>query len=72
MRRHTEDGPTLRDIVAKHYNPIIKAIRELPKPVIAASISLAISRETIRIRALNSRNGLIIQVNVRQSDVFMN
>ena len=31
-----EDGPTLRDIVAKHYNPIIKAIRELPKPVIAA------------------------------------
>ena len=31
-----ENGPTLRDIVAKHYNPIIKAIRELPKPVIAA------------------------------------
>src|SRR6056300_167236 len=31
-----EDGPTLRDIVAKHYNPIIKAIRKLPKPLIAA------------------------------------
>lgn len=29
-------GPLLQDIVEKHYNPIIKKIRELPKPVIAA------------------------------------
>jgi 2-(1,2-epoxy-1,2-dihydrophenyl)acetyl-CoA isomerase len=30
------DGPTLQDIVAKHYNPIILKIRALEKPVIAA------------------------------------
>jgi 2-(1,2-epoxy-1,2-dihydrophenyl)acetyl-CoA isomerase len=30
------NGPELRTIVRDHYNPIIQAIRELPKPVIAA------------------------------------
>ena len=35
-----------------------------------ARLRMELYRETIRIRALNSRNGLIIQVNVRQSDVF--
>ncbi|MEY2970423.1 MAG: hypothetical protein RLZZ599_796 [Bacteroidota bacterium] len=30
------NGPALRTIVSDHYNPIIRAIRELPKPVIAA------------------------------------
>jgi 2-(1,2-epoxy-1,2-dihydrophenyl)acetyl-CoA isomerase len=31
-----ENGPDLRTIVRDHYNPIIRQIRELPKPVIAA------------------------------------
>ena len=30
------NGPELRAIVRDHYNPIIQAIRDLPKPVIAA------------------------------------
>lgn len=30
------DGPELRKIVQEHYNPLIKMIRELPKPVVAA------------------------------------
>ena len=30
------NGPELTDIVTKHYNPIIKKIRNLEKPVIAA------------------------------------
>ena len=30
------DGPELSTIVSEHYNPIILAIRKLPKPVIAA------------------------------------
>ena len=30
------NGPELRSIVRDHYNPIIQAIRDLPKPVIAA------------------------------------
>ena len=30
------DGPTLTDIVTKHYNPIIEKIALLPKPVICA------------------------------------
>lgn len=30
------NGPNLSTIVQEHYNPIILAIRELPKPVIAA------------------------------------
>ena len=30
------NGPELRTIVRDHYNPIIQAIRDLPKPVIAA------------------------------------
>jgi 2-(1,2-epoxy-1,2-dihydrophenyl)acetyl-CoA isomerase len=30
------DGPTLSKIVSEHYNPIIKAIRDIPKPIIAA------------------------------------
>ena len=29
-------GPGIRNIVAGHYNPIIRLIRELPKPVVAA------------------------------------
>jgi 2-(1,2-epoxy-1,2-dihydrophenyl)acetyl-CoA isomerase len=29
-------GPTLTKIVSEHYNPIIKAIRDIPKPIIAA------------------------------------
>jgi len=30
------DGPELRDIVGRHYNPIIRLLREIEKPVIAA------------------------------------
>ena len=29
-------GPTIEEIVRKHYNPIIRKIREIEKPVIAA------------------------------------
>jgi 2-(1,2-epoxy-1,2-dihydrophenyl)acetyl-CoA isomerase len=29
-------GPPLSRIVSEHYNPIIKAIRDIPKPIIAA------------------------------------
>lgn len=32
----SDQGPSLQAIVRDHYNPIIKAIRELEKPVIAA------------------------------------
>ncbi|MEM9023989.1 MAG: enoyl-CoA hydratase-related protein [Bacteroidota bacterium] len=31
-----EDGPELRSIVSDHYNPIIKKIREVEKPVVCA------------------------------------
>jgi 2-(1,2-epoxy-1,2-dihydrophenyl)acetyl-CoA isomerase len=30
------EGPALRDIVGQHYNPIIKLLREIEKPVVAA------------------------------------
>ncbi len=30
------DGPTMQTILSEHYNPIIRKIREIPKPVIAA------------------------------------
>ena len=29
------DGPAIESIVSEHYNPIIEAIRSLPKPIIA-------------------------------------
>ena len=32
----SEDGPTMKQILSEHYNPIIKKIRSLSKPVIAA------------------------------------
>jgi len=31
-----DDTPTMQQILAEHYNPIVKRIRNLPKPVIAA------------------------------------
>jgi 2-(1,2-epoxy-1,2-dihydrophenyl)acetyl-CoA isomerase len=31
-----DDKPTMQQILAEHYNPIVKRIRNLPKPVIAA------------------------------------
>ncbi len=31
-----EDAPKLSDIIGKHFNPIVKKIREMDKPVIAA------------------------------------
>ena len=30
------NGPELTDILAKHYNPIVKKIRQLEKPIVAA------------------------------------
>ena len=30
------NGPEIKEIVTKHYNPIIKKIREIEKPVLAA------------------------------------
>jgi len=30
------EGPALKEIVARHYNPIVRAIRDLPLPVVAA------------------------------------
>ena len=30
------DGPALKDIVARHYNPIVRAIRNMHVPVVAA------------------------------------
>lgn len=30
------DGPALTKVISEHYNPIVKAIREIPKPIIAA------------------------------------
>lgn len=30
------DGPSMKDIVSKHYNPIIELIRNIEKPIIAA------------------------------------
>ncbi|MEO6948715.1 MAG: enoyl-CoA hydratase-related protein [Ginsengibacter sp.] len=32
----SEDGPTMKQILSEHYNPIIRKIRYLNKPVIAA------------------------------------
>ena len=32
----SDDGPELRKIVGEHYNPIIKRIRKIEKPIIAA------------------------------------
>lgn len=30
------DGPTMSQILSEHYNPIVRKIRNLPKPVVAA------------------------------------
>ena len=30
------EGPALKDIVGKHYNPIIQKMRQLPKPIVVA------------------------------------
>jgi 2-(1,2-epoxy-1,2-dihydrophenyl)acetyl-CoA isomerase len=30
------DAPTMQEILSRHYNPIIRKIRQMPKPVIAA------------------------------------
>ncbi len=30
------EGPSLNKIVSEHYNPIVQAIRDIPKPIIAA------------------------------------
>lgn len=30
------NGPTLNKIISEHYNPIVKSIREIPKPILAA------------------------------------
>jgi 2-(1,2-epoxy-1,2-dihydrophenyl)acetyl-CoA isomerase len=31
-----KEGPTMNQILSEHYNPIVKRIRNLPKPVVAA------------------------------------
>src|SRR5690606_26980878 len=31
-----ENGPTMQTILGEHYNPIIRRIRTIPKPIIAA------------------------------------
>lgn len=35
------NGPALEDIVAKHYNPIVRSIREIEKPIIAGVNGIA-------------------------------